>query len=92
MPEARSCYAGHFYLSDYPSPSTIIPNLKRNKTIHTECKNIQDIVSSAVEAEICGTFNKGKTAIGMQQDLISLDHDQPASPLKTENSMTEEFF
>ena len=35
MPEARSCYVGHLYLSDWPSPSMIKPNPKRNGPVHT---------------------------------------------------------
>ena len=43
------------------------------------------------EAETCGTFNNGKTVIYMRQDLITLDHKKPATPLKTDNSTTEGF-
>ena len=91
MPEARSCYASHLYLSDWPSPSLIKPNPERNGPKHTECKKILDIVSSESEAETCGTSNNGKTSIGMQPYLITLDHKQPVTPLKTENSTTEGF-
>ena len=63
MPDARICYAEHFYLSDWPSPSLIKHNTKRNGSIHTECKKICNIVSSSAEAETCGTFNKRKTSI-----------------------------
>ena len=64
--EARSFYDGHFYLGDWPSPRLIKPNPERNGSIHTGCKTIRNVVSSAAEAEICGTFNNGKTAIGMK--------------------------
>ena len=37
MPDQRSCYAGHFYLSYWPSTSPIKPNTERNGPIHTEC-------------------------------------------------------
>ena len=73
IPEARSCYAGRFYLSNWPSPSPIKPNLDRNGPIHTECKKIRNVVSSAAEFETCGTFNNSKTAIGIQPSLIALD-------------------
>ena len=66
IPESRSCYAGLFYLSDWPSSSPIKPNPKRNGPIHTECKTIRNVVSSAVEDETYGTFNNGETSIGMQ--------------------------
>ena len=38
MPKTRSCYSGHFYLSNWPSPSPIKPNPARNDPIHAECK------------------------------------------------------
>ena len=37
MPESISCHAGHFYLSDWPSPSPIKPNPNRNAPPHTDC-------------------------------------------------------
>ena len=91
MTEARSCYAGHFFLSDRPYPSPIKHNPEINVPIHTECKTIRNILSSAAEAETCVTLSNGKTAISMQLDLIGLDHKQPATPLKTENYTTEGF-
>ena len=89
MSEARICYAGHFYLSDWPSPKPMKPNPKRNGPIHTECKTIHNVVYSAVEAETCGTFNNGNTYIGLRPALIALYHKQPATPLETHNYMTD---
>ena len=66
MIEEQSSYAGNSYLSDWPSPSQIKPNPNRNGPIHTECKKIRNVVSSAAKDETCGTFNSGKTAINMQ--------------------------
>ena len=60
MPEARSCYSGHFYLRYCPSPRPIKPTTKRNVPIHTECKTIHNIVSSAAESETCRNSNNGK--------------------------------
>ena len=91
IPEEKICYAGHFYMSNWPSQSPIKPNPDRNFPIHTECKKIRNAVSSADEDETCGTFNNGKTATGMQTALITLDHEQPATPLKTDNSTIEGF-
>ena len=48
-------------------------------------------MSSAAESETGGTFNNGKTYIVMRPALIALDHEQPATPLKTYNSKTEGF-
>ena len=91
IPEARSCYEGNFYLSDWPSPSPIKANPERNGPIHTECQKICNVVSSADEAETCGTLNNGKTAIGMRPALIVLNHKKTATTLKTDNSITKGF-
>ena len=56
-----------------------------------ECKTIRNRVSSTAEAETFGTFNNGKTAIGMRPALIMLDHKQPATTLNTKKSTTEGF-
>ena len=48
-------------------------------------------MSSSAEAETCGTFNKRKTSIYTLTELITLDHKQPATHLKTDNSTTEGF-
>ena len=88
MPEARSCYTVHFYLRYWPSPSPIKPN---HGPIHTECKKIHIVVSSAAEAKTFGIFNNGKTDIGMQPALITLGHKQPATPLKPEKYTIEVF-
>ena len=85
MPESRSYYAGHFYLSDWPSPCPILPNPERNGLIHTECKTILNVVSSVYEDEEC------VAAIGMQPALIALGQKQQATPLKMDNSTTERF-
>ena len=91
IPEARSCYAGHFYLSNWPSPSPIKPNPERNVPIHPKCKTIRNVVSSAAEAEKCGTFKNSKTDIGIHLTLIALDHKQPATPLQMDNYTTKGF-
>ena len=48
-------------------------------------------MSSAAEAETCGIFNNRKTDIVMWPALITLDHEQPATPPKMDNSTTEGF-
>ena len=67
----------------------IKPNPERNGPIHTECKTIRNVVSSAAEAETCGILNNGRTAIDIQPDVITLEHKHPVTPLKTENYTTE---
>ena len=91
MPEERCFYSVIFYLSDWPYPRPVKPTSKIDVPIRTECKTILNVVSSAAEAETCGTFNNGKTAIIMWSALIALHHNQPVTLLKTENSTTEGF-
>ena len=91
IPDATSCYAGNFYMSDWPSPGPIKPNSERNGPIHMECKTIRNVLFSADEAKTGDTFNNGKTATGMRPYPITLDHEQPATPLKTDNYTTEGF-
>ena len=69
MPEARSCYAGYFYLSDWHSPRPIKPNHERNGPIHMECKTIRNLVSSASEALKYGTLNNRKKILTCNQNI-----------------------
>ena len=45
MLEARSCYSGHFYLIDWPSPWPIKSTPKRKCPVRTGCNNIRNLVS-----------------------------------------------
>ena len=91
MPEARSCYVGNFYLGDWPSPRPITHTPKINVPIQKYCKTVSNVVYSSEEAETCVDLNNNKTAICMRTDLISLEHKQQATPLKTDNSTTSGF-
>ena len=88
MTGSRGFYDVHFYLSYWPSTNSMKTNTKINGPIHTECKTIRNVVSSAEEVETCGTFNNGKTAINVRPALTTLNHRQPSTPLKTDNSTT----
>jgi len=83
LSNAKSRIAGYFYLSDHPSQE-ILPSLKG--AILVECKGIKHIVSSLVEAEIAGLFHNAQTALPIQYILNSIGHQQPATPIKTDNS------
>lgn len=63
LPHARSRFAGHFYLSDLPPTPPASPQPAPNGPIHTECRGIWTLVSSAAEAETTGVFHNGHTAI-----------------------------
>ena len=92
LPNARSRFAGHFYLSNHVSePSEIAPPM--NSLIHIECKRIRNVVASAAEAETetAGLFGNSQVAIVIRCALQSLNHPQPPTPIKTDNSTANSF-
>ena len=91
MPEARSVYADHFYLSNWPCDKPNIPSTKRNGPTLTTCKTIRNVVSSAAEDETTGTLCNAKEGVAILPSLIGLGHKQPPTPLKTDNSTTDGF-
>ena len=91
MPEARSVYAGHFYLSDWPRDKPNLPSTKRNGPILTTCKTIHNVVSSSDEAETTGTFCNAKEGVAIIPSLIGLGYKQPPTPLKTDNYTNDGF-
>ena len=81
LPNARSRYAGNFYLGDHPPALPQKPNPKPNGPIHTECKTILN----------AGVFGNAHQAIICRRALIELNHPQPPTPIKTDNSTTYNF-
>ena len=91
QPQARSRYAGYFFLSNRSPPLPLKPQSKFNGPILVECKTLRGVVSSAAEAETGGVFHNGQTAIIIRRALEALGHPQPPTPLKTDNSTAESF-
>ena len=88
LPKARSRFAGYFRLLDDPS------NVHRslyNGPILIECKTIRHVVSSAAEAETHGVFQNAKIAVSLRNILKELGHEQPPTPIITDNSTTTGF-
>ena len=92
MPKSRSCYAGYFYLSDWPRYKSHKPTPWRNGPILTACKKIRNVLTSAAEAETTGAFNNAKEGVGIRPSLFAPGNEQPATPLKTDNFTTADFF
>ena len=87
-PKARSRVAGYFHLSNHPnnkSKNTL------NGAVHVECKTLRHVVSSAAEAETAGVFHNAQRAIPIRVVLQALDHPQPPTPIKTDNSTANGF-
>ena len=87
-PKARSRIAGYYHLSGHPN---ITKHPKRNGAILVECKTLRHVVSSSAEAEVAGIFHNATMAIPIRHILQTLNHPQPATPLKTDNSTAAGF-
>ena len=83
LPQACSCVASIFYLGNTTSGR---PPL--NGTIQVISKTLQNVVSSAVEAETGGIFIGGQQAFPIITAMSELNHPQPASGtlISTDNS------
>jgi len=84
LPNAKSRYAGHFYLSNKANPKLSRP--PRNGPIHTECKTIRNVAASAAEAETAGIFGNSQIAIPIRRALEALGHPQPPTLIKTDDT------
>ena len=84
----RSRVGGHFYLSsastDPSKPPTTEP--PSNGPLHATCSILRNVMASATEAELGGLFYNVQEAIILRTTLEELDHPQPATPTKTDNS------
>ena len=87
-PKARSRIAGYFYCSDHPN---VTKRPKANGAILVECKTLRHVVSSSAEAEVAGIFHNATTAVPIRHILQALNHPQPPTPLKTDNSTATGF-
>ena len=87
-PQAKSRVAGFYYLSSHPSINNPPPS---NGGIHVECKILRHVVASAAEAEIAGVFHNAQTVLPIRRILRALNHPQPPTPVKTDNTTTNGF-
>jgi len=87
-PKAKSRISGFFYMSDHPE-KTHQPT--PNGAILVECKTLRHVVASAAEAEIAGVFHNAQVALEIRRILEVLNHPQPPTPIKTDNSTANGF-
>ena len=87
-PKARSRIAGNFHLLEHPN---ITKHPKLNGAILVECKTLRHVVSSSAESEVAGIYHNSGIAIPIRQTLQALNHQQPSTPLKTDNSTATGF-
>ena len=82
-PKARSRAGGHFFLSDN---SEAPPN---NGAVLNVAGIIKNVMSSATEAELAALYIMAREAVYMRLILQELGHDQPPTPLQTDNAPAE---
>jgi hypothetical protein len=88
---ARSMYAGHFYLSSTPPKLPTKPNPPRNGPILTVCKTIRNVIASAAEGETGGLYSNAQDTIICRITLEELGHPHPPTPIKTDNTTANSF-
>lgn len=82
-PKARSRAGGHFFLSHNAADP---PN---NGAVLNIAHIIKNVMSSATEAELAALYIMAREAVYMRIILQELGHDQPPTPLQTDNSMAD---
>ena len=85
---ARSRISGYYQCNEHPTKGL---NLITNRPVLVECKAIKRVVSSAAEAETAGVFYNAQIAVQIRHILQSLNHLQPLTPIKTNNSTAHSF-
>ena len=75
-------------MSTFPS-KMISPPI--NGSVRVECKTLKHIVSSAAEAKVVALFHNAQTVLPIRRVLEALDHLQPPTPVKTDNSTANAF-
>jgi hypothetical protein len=81
--KSRSCASGYHYLGNADGKLF-------NGVIFILAKMIKSVMQSAAEAECGGLYMNAKEAVpSMRITLEELNHPQPATPIRTDNSTTD---
>jgi hypothetical protein len=84
LPKSKSRVAGYFYMGEQPKPNNEQPPM--NGAVLVVCNILRVVVSSAAEAELAGVFYNAKETIALRTTLEELGHEQPPTPIVTDNS------
>jgi hypothetical protein len=82
-PKAQSRVGGHFFLS---SNTTVPPN---NGAVLNIAHIIKNVMSLATKAELAGLYIMASEALYIRIILEELGHEQPLTPLQTDNAMAD---
>ena len=91
IPGAKSRIAGYFYLSDKTPSSQKVPQPPLNGPLLILCQALRTVVASIAEAETAGVYNSTQEALPIRYILEKLEHKQPPTPLKMDNSTSLSF-
>jgi hypothetical protein len=86
-PDARSRQGAHFYLGN---DTTIKPEVFNGPVLNTSDVE-KNVMASAAEAEICGTFKSMQTGLPLRTTLEEMGYPQPTTPIQLDNSMAAAF-
>ena len=81
--------AGFFYLSSQSTSPLSAPT--PNGAVLVVCKTLRGVLASAAETETGRVFHNAQTTIILKRALEALGHPQPATPLRTDNSVANSF-
>jgi hypothetical protein len=81
-PKSRSRASGYHYLGN-------LDGKLFNGAIFILAKVIKSVMQSAAEAECGGLYMNAKEAVPMRITLEELNHPQPATPMRTDNSTAD---
>jgi hypothetical protein len=85
-PKAHSQAGGHHFLSDHVNH----PNPGPNGKILNMAKILCNVMSSAAKAEVGALFLNAKEATVLHTTLTKMGHEQPPTPLQTNNLTANE--
>lgn len=87
-PKARSRASGYHFLSTRPAlpPNASDEPPPDNGPIHVLCQIMRPVLASAAEAEMGALFVNAKHACPLRVALQELGHEQPPTPLQTDNT------
>ena len=57
-----------------------------NGPVHVECSIMRNVMASATEAELGSLFENCHKVTSMQTDLADMGHQQPLTPVATDNT------
>ena len=85
-PKSRGRVGGCSVLISISEDSSKQPKNKMdNGTVNIKCRVLRHVVVSSAEAELGALFHNGQTTIPLCTTLVELVHQQPPTPIETDN-------